>query len=141
MILPLLAALALVIVAAKLGGWLSSALRQPVVLGELLVGLALGPSLLNVFGLAYFQQAHVGEALHELGELGVIFLTFAAGLEIHLSDFAKAGRPAVLTGILGVVVPVALGAATVLAFAWTCRLPCSSASCWPPPRSASRRRP
>lgn len=116
MILPLLAALALVIVAAKLGGWLSSALRQPVVLGELLVGLVLGPSLLNVFGQAYFQQAHVTEALHEFGELGVIFLMFAAGLEIHISDFAKAGKPAVLTGILGVVVPVALGAVTLLAF-------------------------
>lgn len=116
MILPLLAALALVIVAAKLGGWLSSALRQPVVLGELLVGLVLGPSLLNIFGQAYFQQAHVTEALHEFGELGVIFLMFAAGLEIHISDFAKAGKPAVLTGILGVVVPVALGAVTLLAF-------------------------
>lgn len=117
MILPLLAALALVIVAAKLGGWLSSALRQPVVLGELLAGLVLGPSLLNLFGQDYFQQAHVTEALHEFGELGVIFLMFAAGLEIHLSDFAKAGKPAVLTGILGVVVPVALGAMTLLAFA------------------------
>jgi Kef-type K+ transport system membrane component KefB len=41
---------------------------------------------------------------------------FAAGLEIHLSDFAKAGKPAVLTGILGVAVPVALGALTTLAF-------------------------
>jgi Kef-type K+ transport system membrane component KefB len=56
MILPLLAALALVIVAAKLGGWLASMLRQPVVLGELLVGLLLGPTLLDVFGLDYFSQ-------------------------------------------------------------------------------------
>jgi Kef-type K+ transport system membrane component KefB len=116
MILPLLAALALVIVAAKLGGWLSSALRQPVVLGELVVGLVLGPSLLNIFGQDYFLQAHAIEALHEFGELGVIFLMFAAGLEIHLSDFAKAGKAAVWTGILGVIVPVALGAVTLLAF-------------------------
>jgi Kef-type K+ transport system membrane component KefB len=116
MILPLLAALAIVIVAAKLGGWLSATLRQPVVLGELLAGLILGPSLLSIFELDYFHQAHVTEALHEFGELGVIFLMFAAGLEIHLSDFVKAGKPAVLTGIFGVVVPVALGTATVLAF-------------------------
>lgn len=116
MLLPLLAALALVLVAAKLGGWLSSRLRQPVVLGELVVGLILGPSVLNLFGLEYFQSAHVGEALYELGELGVIFLMFAAGLEIHLSDFAKAGGPALLTGILGVVVPVLVGAGTLLAF-------------------------
>jgi len=116
MFLPLLAALALVILAAKLGGWLSGALGQPVVLGKLLAGLILGPSLLNVFEIEYFHQAHVSEALHAFGELGVIFLMFAAGLEIRLSDFAKAGKPAVLTGVFGVVMPMALGAVTVLAF-------------------------
>ncbi len=116
MILPLLAALALVIITAKLGGWLSGVFRQPVVLGELLVGLILGPSLLNVFGLDYFSEAHVPEALHEFGELGVIFLMFTAGLEIHFSDFVKTGRPAVFAGVLGVVTPVVLGAATGLAF-------------------------
>ncbi len=119
MILPLLAALALVITTAKLGGWASSRLGQPIVLGELLAGLLLGPSVLNIFGLEYFHQAHVVEALHEFGELGVIFLMFAAGLEIHLSDFVKAGKPAVLAGILGVVVPVVLGALSVLPFGYT----------------------
>lgn len=116
MILPLLAALALVIVTAKIGGWISGALRQPVVLGELLVGLILGPSLLNIFGLTYFEEAHVSTALHEFGELGVIFLMFTAGLEIHFSDFVKMGRPAVLAGVLGVVTPIALGAGTALGF-------------------------
>ncbi len=117
MILPLLAALALVLLAAKLGGWLSSSmLRQPVVLGKLAVGLILGPSLFDVFSLDYFHQAHVAEALHEFAELGVIFLMFTAGLEIHVSDFAKAGRPAVFTGIWGVITPIAAGAATMLAF-------------------------
>jgi Kef-type K+ transport system membrane component KefB len=116
MFLPLLAALALVIVAAKLGGILSNSLRQPVVLGELLMGLILGPTFLNVFGLDYFHQAHVTEALHEFGELGVIFLMFAAGLEVHFSDFVKMGRPAIWVGVLGVIAPITMGALTVLAF-------------------------
>ena len=73
-ILPLLSALALVIAAAKIGGWLSNRLGQPAVLGELVVGLLLGPSALDLFGQPYFETAHVGETLHELGELGVIFL-------------------------------------------------------------------
>ena len=118
MIVPLLSALAIVIASAKLGGWFFSYLKQPVVLGELLVGLILGPSLLNIFGSDYFQKAHVSDALHEFGELGVIFLMFVAGLEVHLSDFAKAGKPAVLSGVLGVVFPIILGSLAVLPFGY-----------------------
>jgi Kef-type K+ transport system membrane component KefB len=118
-IIPLLLALAIVIAAAKMGGWLSNRLGQPAVLGELVVGLLLGPSLLNLFGYPYFETAHTTETLHELGELGVIFLMFAAGLEIHLSDFAKTGKPAMFAGVLGVIVPVGLGLAAALPFGYT----------------------
>ena len=97
-IIPLLLALAMVIAAAKMGGWFSTRVGQPAVLGELVAGLLLGPSVLNVFGLPYFEAVHTVETLHALGELGVILLMFAAGLEIHLSDFAKAGRPALSPG-------------------------------------------
>ncbi len=116
MILPLLAALALIIAAAKLGGWLSGRFRQPVVLGELLVGLVLGPSVLGLFKLPYFETAHVSEALIEFGELGVIFLMFTAGLEVAVDDLRKAGRPAVWAGVLGVVSPLLLGTAALLPF-------------------------
>jgi Kef-type K+ transport system membrane component KefB len=107
-----------VIAAAKIGGWLSNRVGQPAVLGELLAGLLLGPSVLNIFGQPYFEEAHTVETLHELGELGVIFLMFAAGLEIHLSDFVKTGRPALFAGVLGVVVPIGLGLAVVLPFGY-----------------------
>jgi Kef-type K+ transport system membrane component KefB len=115
-IIPLLLALAIVIATAKMGGWFSNRVGQPAVLGELVVGLLLGPSVLNVLGLPYFETVHTVETLHTLGELGVILLMFAAGLEIHLSDFAKAGRPALFTGMLGVLVPVGLGMPVVLPF-------------------------
>jgi Kef-type K+ transport system membrane component KefB len=118
-ILPLLSALALVIAAAKIGGWLSNRLGQPAVLGELVVGLLLGPSVLGLLGQPYFETAHVGETLHELGELGVIFLMFAAGLEIELSDFLRAGKPAMFSGVLGVLVPIGLGTAVALPFGYT----------------------
>lgn len=118
MIVPLLLALALVIAGAKFGGWVSSRLGQPAVLGELLVGLVLGPSVANVFGVAYFEEAHVTSTLHELGELGVVFLMFAAGLEIHLSDMAKTGKTAVSVGILGVLLPVVLGTAVSIPFGY-----------------------
>jgi Kef-type K+ transport system membrane component KefB len=117
-IIPLLLALTIVIAAAKIGGWLSNRLGQPAVLGELVVGLLLGPSVFNVFGQPYFEETHTVETLRELGELGVIFLMFAAGLEIHLSDFVRAGKPAVLAGVLGVLVPIGLGVVAALPFGY-----------------------
>lgn len=117
--LPLLAALALAIMAAKLGGWLSSRLGQPVVLGKLFAGLVLGPSLLNIFGLEVFESAHVVDSLREFGELGVIFLMFTAGLEVDIADMMQAGRPAVLAGVVGVLAPILLAPAAVLPFGYT----------------------
>ncbi len=109
-------AIALLIGAARLGGLLSKRLGQPGVLGELLVGVLLGPSLLNFFALSWFTDAHLGEQIKHLAELGVIFLMFLAGLEIELDELAKTGRAALLAGLLGVVAPVVLGAAAALLF-------------------------
>lgn len=119
MVLPFLLAIAIVITAAKLGGWLASLIGQPTVLGKLLVGLLLGPSLINVFGGDYFHSANVSEVLHLLGELGVILLMFVAGLEIDLKEMRKSGLTATLVGTSGVIVPLILGAATALAFGYS----------------------
>lgn len=119
MILPLLLGIAVVISAAKAGGWLSNRLGQPAVLGELVIGLLLGPSVLNLFGQPYFEAAHTTETLYELGELGVIFLMFAAGLEIHLADIQKIGKPALLVGVWGVILPVLFGALVTFPFGYT----------------------
>src|SRR5262249_18516555 len=105
-IVPLLLALAIVITTAKLGGWLLTRFGQPPILGELLVGLVLGPSVLNLFAQPYFASTHTLETLQQLGELGVVLLMFAAGLEIPLADLTRTGKPAALTGIFGVVAPL-----------------------------------
>jgi len=107
-IAPILAALIIVILAAKASGWISVRIGQPAVLGELLAGLVLGPSLLAVFALPYFAAAHVAELLVELGEIGVILLMFVAGMDVHLEDMIKTGKPALLAGVLGVLAPVLL---------------------------------
>jgi Kef-type K+ transport system membrane component KefB len=116
--IPLLLALAIVIAAAKVGAWISKRLGQPAVLGELAVGLLLGPSVLNLFGLPYFEAAHTTETLHEFGELGVILLMFAAGLEVRVSDLRRTGKPAVFVGVAGVIVPILMGLATALVFGY-----------------------
>lgn len=117
--LQFLLALSLLIACARIGGALSKRLGQPSVLGELLAGVLLGPSLFDIFQLAWFTDAHLGDSLHHLAELGVIFLMFLAGLEIDLAEMLKTGRAAVLAGGLGVLVPITLGGLAVLPFEYS----------------------
>ncbi len=114
--LELILALALVIFAAKAGGYLATRLHQPAVVGELLAGLVLGPSGINLFHLAPFAGGHVEDIIHELAQVGVIFLMFVAGLEVNLDDMAKSGKVALLAGNLGVLVPIVVGTLLALAF-------------------------
>lgn len=107
--LQLSLALAILIASAKAGGYLSYRLGQPSVLGELLVGILLGPSLVDVLHFSYFTDPHLSEVVHELAEIGVLLLMFLVGLELHLSDLAKTGKVAAFTGILGVIVPLLMG--------------------------------
>jgi len=116
MVIPLLLGLVIVLVAAKMAGWLVCRLGQPAVLGELAVGLLLGPSVLDVFGIDYFARAHTLDILREFGELGVILLMFAAGLGIQVGDLLRTGRAAVLVGFLGVIFPIGLGTLAGLQF-------------------------
>ncbi len=92
--LQFILALGLLIGAARLGGLASKRLGQPAVLGELLVGVLLGPTLLDFFRLTWFSDEHLGEQIHHLADLGVILLMFLAGLEIELDEMLKTGRAA-----------------------------------------------
>jgi len=116
--LDFLLALIIVISAAKLGGYVSTRFRQPSVLGELLVGLILGPTVLDMLHTwPIFQESEtLGESLTLLAELGVIFLMLLAGLELHLDELLSSGKVAVLAGVLGVLVPLGLGYGTAILF-------------------------
>lgn len=108
--LQLALALVIIITAAKAAGYLSFRLGQPSVLGELLAGLIIGPSLLDLLHLPVFTpEAHTADTIHELAEFGVLLLMFIAGLDLHLSDLAKSGKVSALAGILGVIAPVLMG--------------------------------
>ena len=120
-VLALLFALAVLIAAAKIAGELSQRLGQPAVLGELLAGLILGPTLLDLFALPVAQAPGLRESIHSMGQLGVLWLMLSAGMEIDLADFRRAGRPAALAGVLGVAAPVLLGAGLgwIFSYPWT----------------------
>ncbi len=76
-------------------------LRQPAVVGEILAGVLLGPSLLGLI--------RPSEILGALAEIGAIFLLFTVGLEIRPRDILQVGWTASLVAFLGVLVPFVLG--------------------------------
>ena len=110
--------LTIIIFAAKAAGYLSVRLGQPAVLGELLAGLLLGPTGIDLVHLSIFTSPHLGETIAELAELGVIFLMFIAGLEINISQLKQSGKVSAAAGVMGVILPVLLGwgSATLFGF-------------------------
>lgn len=117
--LQLLFVLLVIILAAKAASYLSIKVGQPSVLGKLLVGILLGPSLLDLTHLPIIENTHLTETVIELGEIGVLLLMFIAGLELHLSELARNTKVSALAGVLGVIFPVSMGYATGLLFGFT----------------------
>jgi Kef-type K+ transport system membrane component KefB len=111
--LQFILALVVIITAAKVGGYLSYRLGQPAVVGDVLAGLLLGPSVLNFFHWPVFTDIHLSETITYLADLGVLLLLFIAGLDLHLTDLVKSGKSAVLAGSLGFA--LTLGLAYILA--------------------------
>jgi Kef-type K+ transport system membrane component KefB len=118
--LQLTLALAIIILAAKAGGYIAVRLRQPAVLGELLVGLILGPTVIDLVHLPFVSDPELlHEEINNLASLGVVFLMFMAGLEIELGEMLHSGRASVLSGILGVVAPLFMGAIAAMPFGYS----------------------
>ncbi|KAB2338213.1 cation:proton antiporter [Cytobacillus depressus] len=93
--------LAIILIASKIFGDLSVRLGQPSVLGKLIIGIILGPSVLGL--------VTETETLTQLSQIGVILLMFIAGLETDLDEFKRTGKPATLVGFGGIIVPLVLG--------------------------------
>src|ERR1051325_2893167 len=89
----ILLALFIVLIAAKLFAELFERLRQPAVVGEIIAGVLIGPSLLGLIhpADALGQATTVGVVIESLAEIGVIFLLFAVGVETRPSDIFKVG--------------------------------------------------
>jgi len=113
--LQLLLLLAIIIAVSKLAGHLSQRfLRQPVVFGEILAGLLLGPTLLNIFGWPVFHATseeswRLHDHVEALAGIGVLLLMFIAGLETNLAQMRKVGTTALWSAVGGVVLPLAGG--------------------------------
>lgn len=104
---PVILALAIILVAAKLGGDLAVRISQPAVLGELLMGVVLGN--VSLLGLQVFEPIATDPFIDMFSRVGVIILLFEVGLESTVSQMLKVGVSALLVALLGVVTPFALG--------------------------------
>jgi Kef-type K+ transport system membrane component KefB len=104
---PVVLAIAVILVAAKLAGDLAARLGQPAVLGELVVGVVLGN--LTLAGLAGFEWFKTDPSLDMLARIGVLLLLFEVGLESTVGQMMKVGVSSLLVASLGVAAPFALG--------------------------------
>jgi Kef-type K+ transport system membrane component KefB len=99
-------AMLLVFVCAKVMAELAERIGQPGIVGEILAGVLIGPSVLGWLGPSEFLSA--------LSDLGAMFLLFRVGLEVKSSELMKVGGTATLVACSGVIVPFILGTGILL---------------------------
>lgn len=99
--------LAFILFTTKILGILTKKVKMPQVVGALIAGIILGPSLLNI--------VHETEFIAKLSEIGVIVLMFGAGLGTDINELKKAGKASFIIAAIGVIIPL-IGGFVIAAF-------------------------
>lgn len=97
--------LAIVLLAAHVGGVVSKKLKQPVVLGQIVVGIILGMGLLEKTSM-----------IHEFAQIGVVLLMFIAGLETDVKELISSIRSSSMIALGGILIPAALVFVSLMVF-------------------------
>lgn len=101
-----------IIVASRLLGWLMSLISQPTVIGEILAGIMLGPSLLGLFfpqiNEFLFPVTSLGN-IQFLSQIGLILFMFIIGMELDVGLLKKRAGSAVIISNASIIIPYALG--------------------------------
>ncbi len=120
-IVVLLLAIGTMLILSRTAAELGKKIGLPMVMGELLIGVVLGPTVLGAvlpatyaYLFPFATNSNVSLALDAIFSLSVILLLFVAGLELRLSLFLQHGRVAIFTGFGSMIVPFATG----FALAW-----------------------
>lgn len=100
--------IAIIIIFAKVFGVFARKCKAPQVVGEIVAGLLIGPSVLGLVQLSDF--------LAGMAEVGVVLLMFSAGLETNLKDLLKTGPVALLIACAGVFIPLIGGTLLYMGF-------------------------
>ncbi|HSU67777.1 MAG TPA: cation:proton antiporter, partial [Tepidisphaeraceae bacterium] len=121
-VLLLLVQVGLILGLSRVMGMLFARMRQPQVVGEMVAGIMLGPSVLGAVCLYFhsslqqklFPPGTSMELLNILSQLGVIFFLFLVGLEFEMELVRNRGRSTILTALTSIVVPFFLGMGVAL---------------------------
>lgn len=108
----LLAQIITIIIAARIFGWLFRKIGQPTVIGEMVAGIVLGPSLVGAyfpeFSLLIFPAESLGN-LQFLSQIGLILFMFVIGMELDLNALKNKANDAVIISHASIIIPFTLG--------------------------------
>lgn len=108
----LLAQIVTIIFAARFFGWICKKIGQPTVIGEIIAGIVLGPSLVGMyfpeFSATLFPTASLGN-LQFLSQIGLILFMFVIGMELDLKVLKNKAHDAVVISHASIIIPFALG--------------------------------
>ncbi|ESS73476.1 Kef-type K+ transport system, putative NAD-binding component [Methyloglobulus morosus KoM1] len=113
--------IAVMLAVAWLFGYLMKRLAQPIVLGEIIGGIVLGPTLLgsfcpDVYAMLFPDDKAIVTGMAALLKIGLLFFMFAAGLEVNLVHFRQSKKLIAMTSFCGGMLPFALGFVMVMLF-------------------------
>src|SRR5215211_8180761 len=115
--LHVMISLGILLFAAKLMAELFHVIKLPIVLGELLAGIIVGPFALGALPLVDGEPLVVlDETIKHIGEIAAIVILFIAGLEITPREFLRGGAASFTVGSLGVILPFFVGYYVFTAF-------------------------
>ncbi len=113
-LMALFLALAALLATAKFAGELVKKLGQPAVLGEIMAGILLGPTILGfykpgIYQLLFPSSGPLALVLDGVTAISVVLFLLTAGIEIDLSSIFRQGKSALLVSVFGMVIPFAFG--------------------------------
>ena len=100
-----IASIIIVLFAALIGRVLSRSLKQPVILGELILGAIIG----NIFFITNNGLLKLDPSIDYFADIGILFLIFSAGLSLDLKEFKKIEKSSTVVAVLGVILPFIFG--------------------------------
>ncbi|MCU0420103.1 MAG: cation:proton antiporter [Cyclobacteriaceae bacterium] len=113
-VVQLLVQLGVMLIAGRVFAEVARLFKQPAVIGEIIAGVLLGPTVLGLlqpdwFAMLFPVPSGAGTVLSGLVQIAVVMLLFTAGLEVDLHIVWQQGRQAIFTSLLGLIIPFFIG--------------------------------
>ena len=120
-VLHFLIIVSLVLVLARILGEICRRFKQPAIIGEILAGIILGPTLLGAYFPSAFNNIFLADpksygAFDGLANVGIILLMFIAGFEVDLKQIKRDGKQAAAISLTGIIFPFIIGFAAAWFF-------------------------